>query len=162
LLAVAGHAWNNSLPLFFALAAAKAGEAAPTDAFELPEMGLWEAMQTASLSNLVVFLPFAILLALVLYRSGRFERRVIAEELRDEVDRCVTPAEYGAIEADRVFRTRRIDRRDAAVSSAIVNAQNELAFRKRRLRDRGFDPTVDAVLEQRRTQIALLRQRLRR
>jgi len=160
-LAVAGHAWNNSLPLFLALAAAKAGEAAPTDAFELPDMGLWEAMRTASLSNLVVFLPFAILLALILHRSGRFERRVIAEELRDEVGRCVTPAEYAAIQADRVFRTRRVDPRDAAVSGAIVNAQNELAFRKRRLRDRGFDPTLDALLEQRRTQIALLRQRLR-
>jgi RsiW-degrading membrane proteinase PrsW (M82 family) len=159
LLAIVGHAWNNSLPLFFALAAAKAGEAAPTEALVPPSMGLWEAMQAASVSNLVLFLPFAILLGVVLYCSGRGERRVIVAELEDEVGRSVTPAEYEAIRADRLLRTRRIDPRAPRVSAAIVGAQNELAFRKRRLRDRGFDPSLDAVLEQRRMQIAALRKR---
>jgi hypothetical protein len=41
-----------------------------------------------------------------------------------------------------------------------VNAQNELAFRKRRLRDRGFDPEQDPVVAQRREEIASLRNRL--
>jgi protease PrsW len=159
-LAVLGHAWNNSLPLFFALAAAKAGEAAPTEALAPSTMGLWDAMVSASVSNLVVFLPFAVLLAMILWRSGRAERRVILEELRDEVGRSVTEAEYAAILADRAFRTRRIDTRSRAVSTALVNAQNELAFRKRRLRDRGFDPSLDGIAEQRRSQIARLRQRL--
>jgi hypothetical protein len=59
-----------------------------------------------------------------------------------------------------MFRTRRIDPLDGKVSAAIVNAQNELAFRKRRLRDRGFDPAFDGLVEQRRAQIAALRQRL--
>lgn len=162
LVAVLGHAWNNSLPLFFALAAAKAGEAAPTEALAPPTMGLWEAMGTASVSSLVVFLPFALLLALILWRSGRAERRVIIEELQQEVGRSITDAEYAAVRADRMFRTRRIDARSPAVSAALVNAQNELAFRKRRLRDRGFDPALDALLEQRRARIAQLRQRLPR
>jgi RsiW-degrading membrane proteinase PrsW (M82 family) len=161
-LAIAGHAWNNSLPLFFAIAAAQGGEAAPTEALMPPTMGLWQALQAASLSNLVVFLPFALLLALIVWRSGRAERRVILEELADEIDRSVTAAEYAAIRADRILRTRRIDLRAPQVSAAIVNAQNELAFRKRRLRHRGIDPRLDSLLEQRRLQIAALRKRLPR
>jgi hypothetical protein len=159
-LAVLGHAWNNSLPLFFALAAAKAGEAAPTEALAPPTLGLLDAMAAASLSSLVVFLPFALLLAGIIYRSGRTERRIIVEELGDEVGRSVTEAEYAAVRADSMLRTRRIDSRRPRVSAALVNAQNELAIRKRRLRDRGFDPALDALLEQRRAQIAVLRQRL--
>jgi protease PrsW len=160
LLAVLAHAWNNSLPLFFALAAAKSGEAAPTEVLAPPQIGLWEAMTSASLSNLVVFLPFVLLLAAVIYRSGQAERHVILEELADEVGGSVTPEEFAAIGTDRFLRTRRIDPRRSRVSAALVNAQNELAFRKRRLRDRGFDPTHDGVLEQRRAQIAALRRQL--
>ena len=85
---------------------------------------------------------------------------MIVEELEDEVGRSVTADEFAAIAADRTFRTRRIDPRHARVSSALINAQNELAFRKRRLKNRGFDPTHDALLEQRRAQISALRQRL--
>ena len=159
-LAILGHAWNNSLPLFLALAAARAGEAAPTEVLAPPTYTLWDAMITASLTNLVVFLPFALLLAFILYRSGKTERRVIVEELADEVGHSVTAGEFAAIEADRTFRTRRIDPRHARVSAALVNSQNELAFRKRRLKSRGFDPTLDSLLEQRRAQISALRQKL--
>jgi RsiW-degrading membrane proteinase PrsW (M82 family) len=160
LLAILAHAWNNSLPLFYALAAAQGGEAAPTEVLAPPELGLGQAMLTASLTNLVVFLPFAVLLAVIIYRSGRAERRVILEELRDEVGGCVTAAEYEAIATDRLLRTRRIDPRHSSVSAALVDAQNELAFRKRRLRDRGHDPGTDLRLQQRRAQIEALRQRL--
>jgi len=159
-LAILGHAWNNSLPLFLALAAAQTGEAAPTEILAPPTVTLWDAMITASLTNLVVFLPFALLLAFILYRSGKTERRVLVEELADEVGRSVTADELAAIEVDRAFRTRRIDPRYAQVSAALINAQNELAFRKRRLKNRGFDPTLDGVLEQRRAQISALRQKL--
>jgi C4-dicarboxylate-specific signal transduction histidine kinase len=160
LLAILAHAWNNSLPLFFALAAAQAGEAAPTEVLAPPAYTVWEAMVTASLTNLVVFLPFALLLVFILYRSGKAERRVIVEELADEVGHSVTAGEFAAIEADRSFRTRRIDPRHSQVSAALVNSQNELAFRKRRLKDRGFDPGRDSLLEQRRAQISALRQKL--
>jgi RsiW-degrading membrane proteinase PrsW (M82 family) len=160
LLAALGHAWNNSLPLFIALAAAKSGEAAPTEALEPPTMGLFEALVAASTSNLVIFLPFALLLAWILRRSGKAERRVILEELREEVGRSVSPDEFRTIEADRAWRTRRIDGRSPAASAALVNAQNELAFRKRRLRDRGLAVEGDPVVDQRRTQIAALRERM--
>ncbi len=160
LLAVLGHAWNNALPLLLALVASRAGEAPPTEAQAPPELGLFEALVTASVSNLVIFLPFALLLAWVIRRSGRWERAVICEELAQEVDRSVTPDEYAAVERDAVFRTRRIDARDRAASAALVNAQNELAFRKRRLRDRGFDPEQDPVVARWREEIATLRGRL--
>ncbi|MCU0977492.1 MAG: PrsW family intramembrane metalloprotease [Steroidobacteraceae bacterium] len=160
LLAVVGHAWNNALPLFMALAAARAGEAPPTEAQAPPQLGLVEAMTSASVSNLFIFLPFAILLAWIIRRSGRWEREVIREELTAEVGRSVTPEEFAAVERDASFRTRRIGAPDRAASAALVNAQNELAFRKRRLRDRGFDPEQDPVVAQRREEIASLRNRL--
>jgi len=160
LLAVLGHAWNNALPLLLALIASRAGEAPPTEAQAPPELGVFEALVTASVSNLVIFLPFALLLAWVIRRSGRWERAVIREELAREVERSVTPDEYAAVERDAVFRTRRIDARDRAASAALVNAQNELAFRKRRLRDRGFDPEQDPMVARWREEIAALRGRL--
>ena len=160
LLAVLGHAWNNALPLLIAFASAQAGEAPPTEAQAPPQLGLLEAMTSASISNLIIFLPFAVLLAWILRRSGRWEREVIREELAAEVGRSVTPEEFAAVGRDAAFRTRRIDARDRAASAALVNAQNELAFRKRRLRDRGFDPEQDAVVARRRDEIASLRERL--
>jgi hypothetical protein len=160
LLAVIGHAWNNALPLLLALGAARAGEAPPTEAQAPPPLGLVEAMTSASVSNLVIFLPFALLLAWIIRRSGRWEREVIREELAAEVGRSVTPEEFAAVERDTTFRTRRIHAPDRAVSAALVNVQNELAFRKRRLRDRGFDPEQDPIVARRREEIASLRERL--
>lgn len=161
LLAVLGHAWNNALPLLMALAAAQSGEAPPTEAEAPPPLGLLEAMTSASVSNLVIFLPFAVLLAWILRRSGRWEREVIREELASEVGHSVTAEEFAAVERDAAFRTRRIHAADRAASAALVNAQNELAFRKRRLRDRGFDPERDPIVARRREEIASLRDRLR-
>jgi hypothetical protein len=40
-------------------------------------------------------------MALAVWRSGRWERRVIREELATEVGRSVTPEEYQAIVDDR-------------------------------------------------------------
>jgi RsiW-degrading membrane proteinase PrsW (M82 family) len=157
LLAVLAHAWNNALPLIFAVAASEAGEAPPTESAAPPDLGLLEAMWGTSLSNLVIFLPFVLLMAWIIRRSGEHERAVIREELEDEVGRAVTPAEFAAITADRRYRTRRIDRAQRATSAQLVNAQNELAFRKRRLRDRGFDPATDPVLAHWRERIDNLR-----
>ena len=69
-------------------------------------------MITASLTNLVVFLPFALLLAFILYRSGKAERRVIVEELADEVGRGVTPR-----------NTRRSQRTARSARAASIRAR---------------------------------------
>jgi hypothetical protein len=157
-IAVAAHAWNNSLPLFAALVAHKRGDAPPTEVPTPPDMELLQAMASASLTNLVIFLPFALLMIFIIRRSGHAERAVIREELADEVGGSITADEYQAVLADRIYRTRRIDSRNKAASAALVNAQHELAFRKRRLRDRGFDPAADPRVAARRLQIARLRQ----
>jgi protease PrsW len=106
---------------------------------------------------LIIFLPFVILMLVVLRRSGRWERRVIAEELADEVGGAVTPQEYAAICSDRIFRTRRVDRLDRRRSAALVNAQHELAFRKWRVRCDGADPARDSLVAGWRHEIAMMR-----
>ncbi len=141
LLAILAHAWNNSLPLFI-------------------DIGLLEAMVSASISNLVIFLPFVLLLAWIIRRSGHWEREVIGEELRSELGRSITDQEYQGVIADRRYRTRRIAGANREAAEAIVRAQNELAIRKRRLADRGFDPESDPIVAGRRAEIAELRKRL--
>src|SRR5688572_12305092 len=156
-LAVAAHAYNNVLPLIFAIAARAAGEPPPQADEPPPDIGLVEAWLSGSLAQLTLFLPFVILLGVTLWRSGVWERRVIREELAEEVGRCVSSTEYDAIARDRVFRTRRIDQLHPRLSAALVNAQHELAFRKRRARDEGRDPDADPLVRAWRDEIRLLR-----
>ncbi|MBS1216792.1 MAG: hypothetical protein H6R20_1766, partial [Proteobacteria bacterium] len=56
-------------------------------------------------------------------------------------------------------RTRRIDRLRKRESAALVNAQHELAFRKRRVRDERNDPERDPLVAGWRTEIERLRTR---
>jgi hypothetical protein len=101
--------------------------------------------------------PFLLIMALAIRRSGVWERRVIREELASEVGDTVTPEEYQAIIGDRMLRTRRIDRMHPQKSAALVNAQNKLAFRKRRLKDEGSDPEQDSSVGEWRKYIRHLR-----
>jgi RsiW-degrading membrane proteinase PrsW (M82 family) len=156
ILAIAAHALNNVLPLLFALADAEAGKAPPAKEAP-PDIGLVAAWVQGSLVDLVVFLPFVVIMAVVLWRSGHWERRVIREELADEMDPIVSRGEYAAIQGDRMFRTRRIDTHDRRHSCAIVEAQHELAFRKRRVKDDGGDPERDPLVTAWRTEIERLR-----
>jgi len=82
------------------------------------------------------------------------KRPVIRKELAKEVGR-ITPEEHQAIVSDLMLRTRRIDRSQA--SAALVNAQNELAFRKRRVRDEGGDRELDGLVAAWRENIRRLR-----
>lgn len=149
MLAIAAHMLNNALPLFEALAAAAHGEPLGSEpgagGERLPDMGFLEAFLSATIIDLTIFAPFVLMIAVALWRGGMWERRVIREELVSEVGRTVTPGEYEAILGDRILRTRRIDNLHPARSAALVNAQHELAFRKRRVRDRGGDPEQDPL-----------------
>jgi hypothetical protein len=111
----------------------------------MPRVGFLEAFFSASLLQLTIFLPFIVIMALILWRSGVWERRVIREELAEEVGKTVSADEYQEIVADRMFRTRRIDTLHRDESAALVNAQHELAFRKRRVRREGGDPDRDPL-----------------
>ena len=160
-LAIAAHMLNNALPLFDALAAAAHGEPLgrePGAAGEgLPTMGFVEAFISGTVMDLTIFAPFALLVALALWRSGVWERRVIREELASEIGRSITSREYEGISADRILRTRRIDGLHPTRSAALVNAQHELAFRKRRVKNRGGDPEQDPLVAGWREDIRRLR-----
>jgi hypothetical protein len=56
-----------------------------------------------------------------------------------------------------MLRTRRIDRTRPRASAALVNAQHELAFRKRRVRDEGKNPERDTLAAGWRDEIQRLR-----
>jgi hypothetical protein len=156
-LAIAAHFLNNVLPLLFAATRGRQSETPPQSSGAPPDIGFVDAFLLGSIVDLTLFLPFAAVMALALWRSGVWERRVIREELAEEVGRTVTGDEYAAIVSDRMFRTRRIDRMHPRESAALVNAQHELAFRKRRVRDEGGDPDADPLVAGWRTEIANLR-----
>ena len=144
-LAIAAHMLNNALPLFATLARIAAGKL-PSESEQIPDVGFFQAFVSGSLIQLTIFAPFLLIMALAVWRSGVWERRVIREELANEVGRSVTPEEYQAIAGDRMLRTRRVDRKHQQASAALVNAQNELAFRKRRVRNEGGDPERDSLV----------------
>jgi membrane protein implicated in regulation of membrane protease activity len=151
-LAIAAHMVNNALPLVAALAAAAAGE--PPAVSDPLDMGFLQAFLGSSLLELAIFLPFLLLTALALWRSSVRERRLIREELAGEVGRAVSAGEYEEIVADRVLR---IDPLRPRASAALVNAQHELAFRKRRARHEGRDPDRDRLAVAWREEIFRLR-----
>jgi RsiW-degrading membrane proteinase PrsW (M82 family) len=156
LLAIAAHMINNALPLIGAIAGAGAGRP-PPGRQPLPDIGFLDAFAAGSIIQLAIFVPFLLIMGFALWRSGVWERRVIREELAAEVGRTVSAQEYGAIVRDRILRTRRIDRMHPRASAALVNAQHELAFRKRRVREGGGDPEQDPLVAGWREDIARLR-----
>jgi RsiW-degrading membrane proteinase PrsW (M82 family) len=157
-LAIAAHMLNNALPLFLTLAGAAQGEPPPGHEAP-PEVSFLQAFWGGTLLHLTVHLPFLLIMAVALWRSGVWERTVIREELADELgpNGAVTAREYKDIVADRILHTRRIQEMRPYASAALVNAQNELAFRKRRLKDLGLDPELDPSVAAWRRQIARLR-----
>jgi RsiW-degrading membrane proteinase PrsW (M82 family) len=156
ILAITAHMINNALPLFDALANIEAGGPTAADN-ELLSMGFLAAFAAGSVLELSIFVPFLLLIAVALWRSGVWERRVIREELADEVGSLLSTGEYQDIVADRMLRTRRIDGMHPRRSAALVNAQHELAFRKRRVREQGNDPEQDPIVAGWREDIRRLR-----
>ena len=153
LLAMLAHLLNNAMPLLVTLAT---GPAAEPESLENP--GFIGSFLAASQLQLTIYWPLILLMALAVWRSGVWERRVIREELSDEVGRSVTAEEYRDIVSDRMFRTRRIDSDRPHVSAALTNAQNELAFRKRRVKDERLDPEFDTLVTGWRDDIRRLRE----
>jgi RsiW-degrading membrane proteinase PrsW (M82 family) len=154
-LAIAAHMVNNVLPLLAALAATSAG--APPAVSDRPDIGFLDAFVSSSLLELTIFLPFLLITAFALWRSGVRERRVICDELAREVGRTVSAGEYEEIVGDRMLRTRRIDPMRPRASAALVNAQHELAFRRRYARDEGRDPELDGLVAGWRAEVWRLR-----
>ena len=94
-LAIAAHMLNNALPLFLALAGA--AEGLPSPAHEPPpSVSFLQAFWGGTLLHLTLHLPFLLIMAIAVWRSGVWERKVIREELADETapNGAVTPREY--------------------------------------------------------------------
>jgi RsiW-degrading membrane proteinase PrsW (M82 family) len=156
LLSILAHMINNVLPLYAALTRVSAGKP-PPDPSKLPDIGFVQAFLMGSAMQLTLFVPFLVLMAVAVWRSGVWERRVIREELAGEAGDIVTEDEHRAIGRDSMLRTRRIDSMHKRSSAALVNAQHELAFRKRRVRDEGGDPETDGLVAGWREDIRRLR-----
>ncbi|HET9220954.1 MAG TPA: PrsW family intramembrane metalloprotease [Roseiflexaceae bacterium] len=152
-LAIMAHAWNNGLGLLVVIVSGK-----PLPAPSAPRpISIPVGLLQSSLLYAVIFFPFLLLLILLIWRSGLWERRVIQRELAGEVGGAVTPEEYEAVRRDGILRTRRIARTAPRRSKALVNAQHELAFRKYGVTAAGGDPEADPLVAGWRTEIAKLR-----
>jgi protease PrsW len=156
MLACTAHMLTNALPLLTTLAEAAAGVQLAGRGPPPPDIGFLDALLASSVRDILIFLPFVMIAALVLWRSDVWERRVIREELGTEPGDVVSAPEYDDIVHDMALRTRRMDRMDPRIAAALVNTQNELAFRKRWLREAGTDPASDTAAAHLREQIRRL------
>jgi protease PrsW len=155
-LAILSHAVNNALGLLLIVIARSMGQplndADPTG--DLPFHVMWIA---STIKSIIVFLPFLGILLAALIRSGQWERKVMREQLSSEPQDVVAPAEYAQVAQQQALGQRRIAGASIIVSDRIVNAQNEIAFRKQRLRAKGMDPESDPLIAGWRAEIRALR-----
>lgn len=165
LLGFSGHFLNNAIGLFLALFVYfltgkplpnEPETAAAAPAVVQPFLTQW---MHHSAWRLLGFFPFFLIVGVMLWQSGIWERTVIREQLADEQEPVITPEEYEAVKGDRSFRTRRIAGYDRRTSTAIVRAQDELAFRKWRVQQQGQDVEADALVATWRDELTRLRGR---
>jgi len=157
MLGILAHFVNNSLTaVAFVLLLQAFGVDIEAEAaiVSMPLLLIWFSYATAVL---LTQFPFYFLIALGLVFSGQWEQRVIRRELADEIDRSITPEEYELLKRESLFGLRTVPGFPAPAAKAIVNAQNELAFRKRRVRHGGGDPELDDLVHSWRSDIARLR-----
>ncbi len=157
MLGILAHFVNNSLTaVAFVLLLQAFGVDVEAEAaiVSVPLILIWFGYALA-----VVFtqFPFYFLIAIALFFSGQWEQRVIRRELADEIDRSITSEEYELLKRESLFGLRTVPGFPTHVARAIVNAQNELAFRKRRLRHEGGDPELDDLVQAWRADIVRLR-----
>jgi RsiW-degrading membrane proteinase PrsW (M82 family) len=122
------------------------------------DSAFWLAIVTASYVSIFWSTPFLALVAVLLWQSGSWERRVIREQLADELEPVITRLEYEGVIHDRILRTRRIPNLTRRESAAIVTAQNKLAIRKWQVRHLGGDPAADPLVSAWRQDLAVLRE----
>src|SRR5262249_41978118 len=154
-LAIGAHMVNNALPLLAALAPSSAGE--PPAVSDSPDIGFLDSFLSSSLLELTIFLPFLLITSRALWRGRARERQAMREGgARD----AATPGGHGQnaeAATQHAPRTRRIEPMRPRAAAALVNAQHELAFRKRCVRNAGRDPDHDSLVVEWRATIWRLR-----
>lgn len=148
LLGFSGHFLNNMIGLTIALViyfqtGKPVADSPATPAMVAPFLNQW--VQHSAI-KLVSYFPFFLIVGVMLWQSGIWERNVIREQLADESEPVITLEEYEAVMRDRIFQTRCIAGCDRRTSAAIVRAQNELAFRKWRVKQMGQSPDRDTLV----------------
>lgn len=154
--AVLGHMLNNSVGVFIlAILLMVLGFDISADA-NVPAWAMWFS---AAVMNVLVQGLSYVLFGVLFYLSAIWERAIIRTYLADEIGTSVTSAEYDEIVRDRLFfGNKRLDRTGGRTAQAIINAQNELAFRKWHLAREGGDASNDALVAAWRNDIAALRE----
>jgi protease PrsW len=161
LLGFSAHLVNNGMGLLITLMIVlNGGKAAVSSKGVIPiDPPFWLGLLQGSIQNFILLLPFVVITIVMVWQSGVWERNVIREQLADEVEPVITPAEYEGVKGDRIFRTRRIPEYDRRTSTAIVRAQNELAIRKWRVQHQGQNIETDALVASWREELIRLRER---
>lgn len=154
ILALAAHLVQNTLTISVAGLVSIFLGFVNTPLAQMPSAALWLCMATGALLTLGLF--YAAVLEL-LQESGRWEQTVIRAELAEEIGRFVTPEEYSLLDAEQGWGVRVIPGFPGAGGRRIVNAQNELALRKWRVRRDGGDPADDPIVAAWRQDISAFR-----
>lgn len=100
-----------------------------------------------------------LILAYLLVRSGNAELEVIKTELREETEPTVLVGELPLIEAEGMWRMRRMPGVSRRLSVRLVRRQNRVAFRRGHLRHDGRSVDGDGALERLRREVAFIRGR---
>lgn len=156
-LGILAHFINNSLTaVSFVLLLQAFGVDIESDA-ALAGVPLFLVWFSYAVATLLTQFPFYFLIVLALIFSGQWEQKVIRKELKDEIGRSITPEEYELLKKESLFGLRTVPGFTRPVARAVVNAQNELAFRKWRVKHEGNDPELDDLVHDWRADIAKLR-----
>jgi protease PrsW len=156
LLAIGAHAVNNALGLVVIAITRSMGQSIPDSdpTADMPFIPIWIA---STIKSVIIFLPFLIALFWALKRSGEWERAVIREELQNEAPEIVSADDLKRIAALRTLGERTAAGLSARNSARLVNAQNEIAFRKHRLKRDGRNPESDPLIAGWRAEVRALR-----
>jgi protease PrsW len=122
---------------------------------DTPPQIVWLATAAGTLaSQLWAF----VLLSIGVYQNEQWEIKMIRRQLVSEVNTAVTPMEYALIAADAPFKVRDVPGYPPATAHAIMHAQNELAYRKWQIEEKGGKVEEDELVQAWRAQVAQLRE----
>jgi RsiW-degrading membrane proteinase PrsW (M82 family) len=141
LLAFAAHAMSNAFGPFALSAFASVASAGPT----VTATQLW-ILQLAAV--IATYLWAYLIMAYLTTSSGYWELGVCQTELTEEGRPTITPEEQALVDAEGLWRLRRIPGLSRRQSARLVRAQNELAFRRHDLRRAGLDPDSDSIVKE--------------
>jgi RsiW-degrading membrane proteinase PrsW (M82 family) len=126
----------------------------PETAQDLARGNMGATMQIEAVLINIIILPLVIY---ALVKSGNWERKVVRDELADEVGTVITAEEYEGVRAEKRFRLRRVPGYSRGVARKIRNAQNGLAFTKSYLKRKNRPVEADPLVAYYQAEVVRLR-----